>query len=491
MKKYYKKLFFYFIISIIIIIIKLVNSDFQDYEQNYIDKYLENDEFDNTIDIHKKNEKSFDEKINNELLKKKDDSLEDYDDENFENGKTSILIKKTFSDGKTFNCQKVKKEFYTGYKPEKINPEDIDIVAAMGDSLSTGMGLWQNLKIEFRGAVFTIGGDSYLEGLVTIPAILQLFNQNLMGESHGMGNVDHLPLHQFNVAVSGSQTDNLEEQASKLVSRIYKIFDRNDLEHKWILIFITIGTEEICNYCDPPSITHIRKAVKILRKQLPKIFVVLIGPLYVASTIKPQFNILRNRCPCLKKMNEIDYETLYNKWIDGFETFERDTALLKFKNFGLIGIPKLELISNKPEYYLMKGQPLLNRRGHSYAAKWLWNRLIAGKNYNTTSKSIENDPYYCPPLECPYFKVMANEIECKVETIKEHQEHIEEAKKRFSIFGENDTFSNWHQSKNLTRTQKMIKKNIIVIVTVIILLCFIIVLAVGRHIYINQSTRLS
>ncbi|CEF65863.1 Lipase, GDSL domain and SGNH hydrolase-type esterase domain-containing protein [Strongyloides ratti] len=485
MKKYYNK--FIFFIFTIIIIIKLVNSNFQEDEPNYIDKYIENDNLGNKNKDN--NEKTLFEKIKNELLKKKDDSPEDYDDENLENGRTSTLIKKTFSDGKTFNCQRVKKEFYTGYKSEKINPEDISIVAAMGDSLSTGMGLWQNLKIEFRGAVFTVGGDSYLEGLVTIPSILQLFNQNLMGESHGMGDLDHLPIHQFNVAVSGSQTDDLESQANNLVSRLYKTFSRNDLEHKWILIFITIGTEETCYHCDPPSIAHIRKSVKILRKQLPKIFVVLIGPLFVASTIKPQFNILKSRCPCLKKMSMINYEILLKKWIDSFETFERDTAMLKFKNFGLVGIPKLELISNKPEYYLLKGQPLLNRRGHSYAAKWLWNRLIAGKSYNTTFRSIEKDSYFCPPMECPYFKVMANEIECKVETIKEHEAHIEDAKKRFR--DENDTFNNWHQSKHLTRTQKMIRDNIIVIVLAIIFLCFMIVLAVGRHIYINQNTRLS
>uniref|UniRef100_A0A0K0G0B6 Lipase_GDSL domain-containing protein n=1 Tax=Strongyloides venezuelensis TaxID=75913 RepID=A0A0K0G0B6_STRVS len=483
MKNIYKKLFYHIIF--IIIIINIVNANLQNDNDGYVDGYLDSDNI-------KKDERNFFDKLKEGILKKFDDDSEDYDDENLENGRASLLIKKTFDDGGTFNCQKVKKDYYTGYKSEKINPEDIAIVAAMGDFLSTGMGLWQNLKIEFRGAVFTVGGDSYLEGLVTIPAILQLFNQNLMGESHGMGDVDHLPLHQFNVAVSGSQTDHLEDQANKLISRLYKVFEKHDLENKWILIFITIGTEETCYHCDPPSMSHIRKAVKILRKQLPKVLVVLIGPLHIAPTIRPNFNVLKSRCSCLRKINDFEYENLQRKWINSFETFERDIAKSKFKNFGLIGIPKLELMSTNPEHYLLKGQPLLNRRGHSYAAKWLWNRLIAGKNYNTTFRSAEKDPYYCPPMECPYFKVMANEIECSVETISDHEEHLEEARRRHIMFGDdNETLANWHQLRPLTRTQKMLKNNLFIIVPAIILICLLIVVSIGRYVYVNQSIRLS
>ena len=45
-----------------------------------------------------------------------------------------------------------------------------------------------------------------------ISDILLEFNDRLSGVSHGMGDIDTLPDYQFNVAVSGSQTDNLPEQ---------------------------------------------------------------------------------------------------------------------------------------------------------------------------------------------------------------------------------------------------------------------------------------
>ena len=58
----------------------------------------------------------------------------------------------------------------TGRSVADISPEDITIIAAMGDALATGIGLWPNADIEFRGASFPIGGDSTIDGLITIPS---------------------------------------------------------------------------------------------------------------------------------------------------------------------------------------------------------------------------------------------------------------------------------------------------------------------------------
>jgi hypothetical protein len=43
----------------------------------------------------------------------------------------------------------------------------------MGDALSTGIGLWGGLNVEFRGAAFTVGGDATIDGLVTFPSNLK------------------------------------------------------------------------------------------------------------------------------------------------------------------------------------------------------------------------------------------------------------------------------------------------------------------------------
>jgi hypothetical protein len=82
----------------------------------------------------------------------------------------------------------------TGTSTGDLSPEDIGIIAAMGDSLATGAGLWPRTDIEFRGAAFPIGGDATIDGLVTVPNILREFmsNSNLYGVSHGMGSREQL-----------------------------------------------------------------------------------------------------------------------------------------------------------------------------------------------------------------------------------------------------------------------------------------------------------
>uniref|UniRef100_A0A8R1EJN9 Uncharacterized protein n=1 Tax=Caenorhabditis japonica TaxID=281687 RepID=A0A8R1EJN9_CAEJA len=152
------------------------------------------------------------------------------------------VINSAFNDKKSFTCPRIKDELLTGQSVENISPEDIQIIAAMGDALATGIGLWPNADIEFRGASFPIGGDSTIDGLITIPNILREFSPKLVGVSHGMGS--DLPDHQLNVAQTGATTKDLVNQARDLTRKISKLSEV-DWQNEWIMIIITIGTEEV------------------------------------------------------------------------------------------------------------------------------------------------------------------------------------------------------------------------------------------------------
>jgi hypothetical protein len=52
------------------------------------------------------------------------------------------IIDSAFNNRKSFSCPKIKSEFVTGTSTANLSPEDIGIIAAMGDSLATGTGLW-------------------------------------------------------------------------------------------------------------------------------------------------------------------------------------------------------------------------------------------------------------------------------------------------------------------------------------------------------------
>ncbi|KAK6026280.1 hypothetical protein OSTOST_07778 [Ostertagia ostertagi] len=236
------------------------------------------------------------------------DSDKDDDDSHSQEIAVNSQISNAFSNKQSFSCPRAKPLLHTGESLADLSPEDIDIVAAMGDALTAGRGLWEGTDVEFRGAAFPIGGDATIDGLVTIPNILLEFNEKLAGVSHGMGKRLHLPDYQLNVAQSSTETEDLPEQKINIedleskkgpsgLPSLCVVFTpscpRGELEEKWAFVTIATGTEEFCNHCDTPNHSSIRRALGILRKGIPKAFVVLLGPVHVASSYELHINLLR------------------------------------------------------------------------------------------------------------------------------------------------------------------------------------------------------
>ncbi|CAD6188950.1 unnamed protein product [Caenorhabditis auriculariae] len=319
-----------------------------------------------------------------------------------------------FSNKQTFACPRAKPQLHTGDNMANISPEDISIVAAMGDSLASGRGLWFPTNVEFRGAAFPIGGDATFDGLVTIPNILRQFNDKIDGVSHGMGTRDRIPDYQYNVAEAGSETDDLPAQAKELVRRM-RTHVRQFYE-RWTLVTIAAGTEEFCARCEPPNHPSLRRTMGTLRKGIPKALVILLGPLHVSWSYKQNINLLRSRCPCLGNLTRTDYKDLVYRWKTTFLKVEQEFNSLNYTTFGVLTIPALTIHSREPETLFIENGPLLNRKGHTYAAKSLWNFLMAGPNYNLSRTIISQDSYYCPSVGCPYFRTVQNFEHCQVIT---------------------------------------------------------------------------
>ncbi|KAI6196562.1 hypothetical protein M3Y94_01124300 [Aphelenchoides besseyi] len=363
---------------------------------------------------------------------REDEDEEDDSDSNFlgDNIQTSF-IENSFNNERSFACQLVKSALRTGDSGANLSPEDINIVGVMGDALSTGIGLWGGVDIEFRGAAFTSGGDATIDGLVTFPNILSSFSPNLEGISHGMGTADKLPDYQFDVAASGGETDTMPQQAMELIRRIQRYHSTEDLTDKWVMILITVGTEELCAKCDEPNVKALRTALVALRKAIPRAFVVVIGPVHVARSSYLNYNLLKPRCRCLNRLTNKELRQLQTKWKDELLKLEVEFSSRNYTNFPVVMLPRLTIESRHPEQLFISGHPLLNRKGHSYAAKWLWNRLIAGPKYNASKIPLSEDTYYCPPVVCPYFRTPANYKKCSITTLDEYKRlrKVEEANK--------------------------------------------------------------
>ncbi len=96
----------------------------------------------------------------------------------------------------------------------QLRPGDIKVVGAMGDSITAALGAGARtilgLIFEYRGRSWSIGGQSKLERVVTMPNILKKFNADLKGFSprddisflsrKGVG---------FNAAVSGQESNHI------------------------------------------------------------------------------------------------------------------------------------------------------------------------------------------------------------------------------------------------------------------------------------------
>ncbi|KAH7729128.1 Protein T19D7.7 [Aphelenchoides avenae] len=350
-----------------------------------------------------------------------DEELTDSEESNGDgNNIQTSYIDRSFNNRRTFTCPLVKSVFKTGTSGEDLSPEDIDIVAAMGDALSTGVGLWAGTDVEFRGAVFTVGGDANFDGLVTFSNILAEFNPKLEGISHGMGTPDSLPDHQYNVAETGAETDHMSKQAAVLLSRLHTHYTEEQLKTRWVLVFITVGTEELCAKCDQPNTDALRRAIITLRRNLPNVFVVLVGPVHVARSSHLTYNLLKPRCKCLSRLSNKELQRLQRYWKDALLGLEREFAERHYKTFALLTLPMLSIESRRPEQLFIPEKPLLNRKGHTYAAKWLWNRLITGPKYNASKIPLSEDTYYCPSLGCPFFRTPANLMQCTVMTKAEY-----------------------------------------------------------------------
>lgn len=133
----------------------------------------------------------------------------------------------------------------------KLRPGDIDIVGALGDSLTAGNGgmatnilhisieskgqftifQWCQIKMfVVPGVSYSIGGEKTWREFLTIPNILKEFNPNLYGYSVFDG-LSTFRTTKFNVAELGAMSRDTPYMAKVLVQRM--LSDTNVKRHHW------------------------------------------------------------------------------------------------------------------------------------------------------------------------------------------------------------------------------------------------------------------
>ncbi|KAI9263352.1 hypothetical protein BDA99DRAFT_438457 [Phascolomyces articulosus] len=226
--------------------------------------------------------------------------------------------------------------------PHDLRPDDIKVVAALGDSIMAGFALEgindgengtsllnASSITEFRGQSWGIGGD---EGAVTIGNFVKHFNASSEGQSHGshlaticyaklcLDMFRHADLDVLNGALSGGIAMNLKDELDYLIPRMKELPNVN-FETDWKMITIQIGSNDQCASCNNPfsdEVTtekfggYMAEAIERIKNEVPRVLVNVVGSFNVSVVYnltkgqeycrpifdQPNFLLNRAECPC-------------------------------------------------------------------------------------------------------------------------------------------------------------------------------------------------
>ncbi|XP_067613088.1 phospholipase B1, membrane-associated [Eurosta solidaginis] len=317
----------------------------------------------------------------------------------------------------------------------RLRPGDIDIIGAMGDSLTAGNGIFAtnllHITVENRGMVWSIGGQGNWRQYLTLPNILKEFNPNLYGYSLRDGlSTDRSS--KFNVAELGAMSRDIPNEAHVLVKR----FSRDpkvNMTSDWKIVTLLIGNNDFCSdvcYLPQPEDSikkheeNMVKTYRYLRDNLPRLMLnVVPSPildfLVGLSTKTPICHTtLTFECPCLvgkPKQHVARMKKLMKNWIakdkeiaarDEFNTETFTINIQPFTYFDELFPTSDDRVRFK---FLSEDCFHMSQRGHAISANYLWNNMLEAEG----EKSIMTDPtlmkeFHCPSVERPYLMTRVN-----------------------------------------------------------------------------------
>ncbi|KAF4533409.1 hypothetical protein B566_EDAN013293 [Ephemera danica] len=198
----------------------------------------------------------------------------------------------------------------------QLRPGDIDVVAAIGDSLTAGDAALEDsalgIFIQYRGVSWCIGGQGTWRTYLTLPNIIKHFNANVTGYSIGEGSFQ-AKNSRFNIAMPAALDEDTLKQARILVARIRKD-PKINFRNSWKFVTIFIGHNDLCSKACFDAASHtaaqhaaqLRRALDFLQRNLPRTFVSLVSVADVTFSLKLQRSMMCRMlhpllCACLHR----------------------------------------------------------------------------------------------------------------------------------------------------------------------------------------------
>jgi len=335
-----------------------------------------------------------------------------------------------------FPCQYLKRSETKPKSVHKLQPGDIDVVAAIGDSITAGTGaLGRNifqLRNEYRGVSFSIGGKETWQKYTTLPNIMKNFNPNLYGMSFETTQAYKNTVDQYNIAISGSKTFNVTDQAYFIIGKM-KDDVKIDFNSDWKMVTILIGHNDLCSivcmkdeFDADMEVEYVKQTLDVLYYGSPRTFVNLmpiadISQLFDLQRLPTVCALLRMYlCPCLFspfQKNRFDKQKS-RAWIKMFnQKLEDLVASGRYdhkKDFSVVIQPSLmhgslPMKNEIPDLdFLAPDCFHWGQRTHALVSRGLWNNLIQPVGQKSESYDLINQPFLCPSPESPYLATSAN-----------------------------------------------------------------------------------
>ncbi|XP_065845298.1 phospholipase B1, membrane-associated-like isoform X2 [Oscarella lobularis] len=326
--------------------------------------------------------------------------------------------------GAEFSCEHLPPRSIPANTVHELRPDDIKVVAAMGDSITAGFYarstyFWQ--IIEYTGVSWSIGG--YLKNATmsaTIPNFLEFYNADVKGAS--MSFRPPLPCisiesqNNLNVAMSGSTSGLLMKQAMNMKKIMERRSDIN-IDEDWKLITLWIGGNDLCfscvegittPFCDFDNITvenflkDVEEALVYLKDNVPKAFVNLVNVVDVTLLREIQGH---EGCPKESPCYCLNEGTLHEMAIEMQNGMSELAAKgsLTTDTFTVVLQPFFEEMALPPDpvSYFAPDCFHFSTKGHATAAVSLWNNMLEPVGHKSTGfQSLEAK---CPSKENNYY----------------------------------------------------------------------------------------
>ncbi|XP_046981199.1 phospholipase B1, membrane-associated-like [Schistocerca americana] len=321
----------------------------------------------------------------------------------------------------------------------RLRPGDIDVIAALGDSLTAGNGnAASNLlhvAVENKGLSWTIGGEGSWRRFLTLPNILKEFNPRLVGFSlHDA--LSHQKASQFNVAEGGAMSRDVPFQARLLVRRM-RAHPAVDFDRHWKLVTVMVGDNDFCldvcygDTAKKAAENHRKDLIDTLdylRQNLPRTL--------VSVVVTPHMDIIRNftarsllcelvndlECPCMFGLRfdnrRQELSRVMDDWQKVDEQVSADSRYAGLKDFAVVTQPFTKSLifpnitteaGHRTDYsFLSQDCFHFSQKGMARAANALWNNMMEPVGRKSEDWDDTFSRFLCPTEERPYIYTSGN-----------------------------------------------------------------------------------